>query len=134
MSNSVRPHRRQPTRLPLSLGFSRQEHWSGLPFPHRSRPLYQQSHQGRRRVPFFRLLARGHAPPWFPSNQARPRAPPPPASLRRHFLSATGSGVLAGVFSQELGPQGVVRLSREERRFLGPRKPASPPGSVSRWC
>ena len=32
MSNSVRPHRRQPSRLP-SLGFSRQEHWSGLPFP-----------------------------------------------------------------------------------------------------
>ena len=27
MPNSVRPHRRQP------LGFSRQEHWSGLPFP-----------------------------------------------------------------------------------------------------
>ena len=26
------PHRWQPTRLPLSLGFSRQEHWSGLPF------------------------------------------------------------------------------------------------------
>ena len=25
-------NRRQPTRLP-SLGFSRQEHWSGLPFP-----------------------------------------------------------------------------------------------------
>ena len=32
VSNSVRPHRRQPSRLP-SLGFSRQEHWSGLPFP-----------------------------------------------------------------------------------------------------
>ena len=32
VSNSVRTHRRQPTRLP-SLGFSRQEHWSGLPFP-----------------------------------------------------------------------------------------------------
>ena len=32
MSDSVQPHRRQPTRL-LSLGFSRQEHWSGLPFP-----------------------------------------------------------------------------------------------------
>ena len=29
----VQPHRRQPTRLPPSLGFSRQEHWSGLPFP-----------------------------------------------------------------------------------------------------
>jgi len=33
MSDSVRPHRRQPTRLPPSLVFSRQEHWSGLPFP-----------------------------------------------------------------------------------------------------
>ena len=32
VSNSVRPHRRQPTQAPLSLGFSRQEHWSGLPF------------------------------------------------------------------------------------------------------
>ena len=32
MSDSVRPHRRQPTRLP-SLGFSRQEYWSRLPFP-----------------------------------------------------------------------------------------------------
>ena len=44
VSNSVWPHRRQPTRLPhhggqreelcpWHLGFSRQEHWSGLPFP-----------------------------------------------------------------------------------------------------
>ena len=32
MSDSVRPHRQQPTRLP-SLGFCRQEYWSGLPFP-----------------------------------------------------------------------------------------------------
>ena len=32
MSDFMRPHRWQPTRLP-SLGFSRQEHWSGLPFP-----------------------------------------------------------------------------------------------------
>ena len=32
MSDSVEPHRQQPTRL-SSLGFSRQEHWSGLPFP-----------------------------------------------------------------------------------------------------
>ena len=29
----MRPHRWQPTRLPWSLGFSRQEYWSGLPFP-----------------------------------------------------------------------------------------------------
>ena len=27
------PRRWQPIRLPQSLGFSRQEHWSGLPFP-----------------------------------------------------------------------------------------------------
>ena len=33
VSDSLRPHRQQPTRLPLSLGFSRQEHWSELPFP-----------------------------------------------------------------------------------------------------
>ena len=32
MSDSVWPHRRQPTRLPPSLGFSRQEHWSGCHF------------------------------------------------------------------------------------------------------
>ena len=32
MLDSVQPHRRQPTRPP-SLGFSREEHWSGLQFP-----------------------------------------------------------------------------------------------------
>ena len=32
MSNSLRPHELQPTR-PLSMGFSRQECWHGLPFP-----------------------------------------------------------------------------------------------------
>ena len=30
---TVRPHKWQPTRLPRTLGFSRQEHWSRLPFP-----------------------------------------------------------------------------------------------------
>ena len=81
-----------------------------------------------------RLLERGHAPPWFPSNQARPRAPPPPASPRRHFLSATGSWVRAGGFSRELGPRGVGRPPPERLRFPGPRKPARPPGSDSRLC
>ena len=33
VSDSLRLLGRQPTRLPRSLGFSRQEHWSGLPFP-----------------------------------------------------------------------------------------------------
>ena len=33
VSNSWPPHGRQPTRLLRPCGFSRQEHWSGLPFP-----------------------------------------------------------------------------------------------------
>ena len=33
VSDSVRPHRRAAHQSPPSLGFSRQEHWSGLPFP-----------------------------------------------------------------------------------------------------
>ena len=30
---TLQPHRLQPTKVPLSMGFSRQEHWSGLPCP-----------------------------------------------------------------------------------------------------
>ena len=33
MSNSLRPHGLQPTRLLFPWGSSRQEHWSGLPCP-----------------------------------------------------------------------------------------------------
>ena len=33
MSDSVRPHKTVAHQTPPSLGFSRQEHWSGLPFP-----------------------------------------------------------------------------------------------------
>ena len=34
MSNSLRPHRLYVAyQLPLSMGFSRQEYWSGLPLP-----------------------------------------------------------------------------------------------------
>ena len=33
MSDSVRPHREAAHQAPPSLGFSGQEHWSGLPFP-----------------------------------------------------------------------------------------------------
>ena len=33
MSDSLRPHGLQPTRLLCPRGFSRQEYWSGLPFP-----------------------------------------------------------------------------------------------------
>ena len=33
MSDSLRPHGLEPAQAPLSMGFSRQEYWSGLPFP-----------------------------------------------------------------------------------------------------
>ena len=32
-SDSSRPHGLQPTQAPLSMGFSRQEYWSGVPLP-----------------------------------------------------------------------------------------------------
>ena len=58
VSNSLQPHGHQ---APLSMGFSRQEYWSGLPFPspgnfptqgsnpglpHCRQTLYRLSHQG----------------------------------------------------------------------------------------
>ena len=61
-------------RAPLSMGFSRQEYWSGLPFllqgifpsqgpnpglPHCGQTLYPLSHQGRVGVFFFFLTKRG---------------------------------------------------------------------------
>ena len=33
VSDSLRPHRLQPAKVPQSMGFSRQEYWSGLPCP-----------------------------------------------------------------------------------------------------
>ena len=33
VSNSWRPHGTVAHQAPLSMGFSRQEYWSGLPFP-----------------------------------------------------------------------------------------------------
>ena len=33
VSDSLQPHGLKPTQAPLSKGFSRQEYWSGLPFP-----------------------------------------------------------------------------------------------------
>ena len=33
VSNSLQPHGLKPSRLLLFIGFSRQEYWSGLPFP-----------------------------------------------------------------------------------------------------
>ena len=33
MSDSFQPNEMQPANVPLSMGFSRQEYWSSLPFP-----------------------------------------------------------------------------------------------------
>ena len=33
MSDSLRPHGLEPAQALLSMGFPRQEYWSGLPFP-----------------------------------------------------------------------------------------------------
>ena len=52
VSDSVRPHGRQPTRLP-SPGFSRQEHWSGLPFPSPAHESESQS-EGAQSCPTLR--------------------------------------------------------------------------------
>ena len=65
MSNSVWTHRRQPTMLPPSLGFSRQEHWSGLPFPSPNREKWKVKVQSLSRV---RLLVT----PWTAAHQAPP--------------------------------------------------------------
>ena len=61
VSDSLRPHGRQPSRLLCPRGFSRQEYWSGLPcpppgdlptqrpnpgLPHCKRILYGLKHQG----------------------------------------------------------------------------------------
>ena len=57
MSDSLRPHGTVAYQAPQSMEFSRQEYWSGLPFPsprdlpnlglpHCRQTLYRLSHQG----------------------------------------------------------------------------------------
>ena len=57
------PRRRQPTRLPCPLGFSRQEHWSGVPFPS---PVHESEKWKWSRFSRVRLLAT----PWTAAYQA----------------------------------------------------------------
>ena len=60
---TLQPHRRQPTRLP-SLGFSRQEHWSGLPFPS---PVHESE-----TWKWSRSVVSDSATPWTAAHQAPP--------------------------------------------------------------
>ena len=63
VSDSLRLLGRQPTRLPRSLGFSRQEHWSGLPFPSPIHEMWKVKVKSLSRV----LLL---ATPWTAAHQA----------------------------------------------------------------
>ena len=68
VSDSVRPHRRQPAhQAPPSLGFSRQEHWSGLPFP-------SPVHKSEKWKVKAKLLSRVRllATPWTAAHQGLP--------------------------------------------------------------
>ena len=71
VSESLRNHGLISYQAPLSMGFSRQEYWSGLPFPSpRDRPdpefesgspalqvdCLQLSHQGMNSIQFYVLL------------------------------------------------------------------------------
>ena len=66
------PHRRQPTRLPPSLGFSRQEHWSGLPLPS---PMHESE-----KWKWSRSVVSDSATPWTAAYQA-----PPSLGFSRHL-------------------------------------------------
>ena len=63
VSDSVQPHRWQPTRL-LSLGFSGQEYWSGLPF---LSPMH-----GSEKWKWSHCHVRLFVTPWTAAHQAPP--------------------------------------------------------------
>ena len=64
VSDSVWPQRWQPTRLPPSLGFSRQEHWSGVPFPS---PMHESE-----KWKWSRSVVSNSVTPWTTAHQAPP--------------------------------------------------------------
>ena len=83
MSDFVQPHRRQPTRLPCPLGFSRHEHWSGLPFPS---PVHESE-----KWKWSRSVMYDSATPWTAAYQA----PPSMGFSRREYWSGCHRLLLA---------------------------------------
>ena len=65
VSNSLQPHRLQPHQAPLSMGFSRQEHWSRLPFPSPKGTIERRKVKSLSRVQLFTT-------PWIVAYQAPP--------------------------------------------------------------
>ena len=59
VSDSMQPHRWQPTQAPPSLGLSRQGYWSGLPFPSPGKALSYQI-----KVRFVREPGKAKRPSW----------------------------------------------------------------------
>ena len=75
-------------QAPLSLGFSRQEHWSGLPFPF---PMHQSEKVKVKSLSHVRLLAT----PWTAAYQA----PPSMGFSRQKYWS--GVPLAGGFFTTE---------------------------------
>ena len=101
----MRPHRWQPIKAPPSLGFSRQEHWSGLPFPSPIRlsldiakcpqgtklPLLVENYSPGDLCPWrkawggARLVEKGiFSPSWVQTERQRSVSVSPP--YRKHYL------------------------------------------------
>ena len=108
VSDSARPHRRQPTRLPPSLGLSRQEHWSGLPFPS---PVHENEKWNRSRS----VMSDSLAIPWTAAHQA----PPSMGFSRQEYWSGSplpspkNTGAVAISFSRGSSRPRDLRTSRQ---------------------
>ena len=63
MSDSLQLHRLYPHQAPLSMGFSRQDHWSGLPFPSPIGTIVRKKVKSLSRVQLFAI-------PWTVAYQA----------------------------------------------------------------
>ena len=75
-----------------TLGFSRQEHWSGLPFPS---PIHESEKVKMKSLSRVRLLAT----PWTAAHQA-----PPSMGFSRHLAFSPGKEQAAGVWETCLAP------------------------------
>ena len=99
-------HRQQPTRLPPSLGFSRQEHWSGLPFPS---PMHESESKVTQSCPIF-------SNPWTTAYQA-----PPSMEFSRQESTGVGCHCLLLIFMYLCDNTADVFLPNMTERFMRKR-------------
>ena len=128
-SDSQRPHGLQPTRLLCPWGFSRKEHWSGLPcpppggifrtqgsnpgLPHCGRILYRLSHQGS--IPEFCRLAKYAALTWGATSA--------PSRGRARGQAKEGEGTWASTASPRSRGLPRLNLASDRRGLLPPLVP-----------